>query len=194
MKKILLLFAIIYSVHVFAQKKYEFGVTAGYFYGIAIVKVNGTSIGNSLPVNQGSAFYLGATSSLFLTDEFKLQPELLYVFSGKRGGLLLPISIKYYPIEKVNVLLGPQFDMLINLPNDIKPYVKPLGVGIVFGGGYDINSKWSVQVKYSLGVTQRFNKEIDTFINDNIGALLPGVKIDPSFRANSFQAGVIYKL
>lgn len=194
MKKLLLIFVILCSINAISQKKYEFGVSAGLFHGMAGVKVNGADIKNTLPVSQGTAFYFGVSSHVALAEKFKLQPELLYVFSGKRGAILLPVLVKYYPIEKLNVLLGPQLDMFINMPSNVKPYLNNLGLGIAVGGGYDITTKLSVQVKYSLGITQRFNKSTKIFIEDSISDLLPNVTVDPSFKANSFQVGVIYKI
>lgn len=137
---------------------------------------------------------MGFSSRMALAEKFKLQPELLYVFSGKRGAILLPVLVQYYPLKKVNIMLGPQLDMFINLPDDFKPYFNNIGLGIAIGTGYDITTKLSVQVKYSLGITPLFNKSIKTFIEDSISDLLPNAAVDSSFKANSFQAGVIYKL
>ena len=62
----------------------------------------------------------------------------------------MPILAKVVLVDKLSLLLGP--DLLFDLDKKT-PGVKTFGLGLDFGGAYDINKNLSIEAKYNLGLT-----------------------------------------
>lgn len=195
MKKVLFLLLLILASSITAQNKNTYGIAAGFFYGTANVKVNGIDVSDNLKVSEGAAAYIGVLANFSLEQKWSLQPEFLYVFGGERGAILVPIMLKYQMVKSFDVMLGPQLDLFVNTPNTINDYINNLGLGVAVGASYNINKKFTVQAKYSLGLTQRFKDNISAYINESLGSFFENISFDnPSFRANSIQIGIVYTI
>lgn len=124
MKKILLfsLFVIGYSAN--AQQEVKFGPKAG---------VNFSSLSNATKAKVLTGFYVGAVAEIKFTENFSVQPELVYSSQGAKNdysetilGIVshhhnhdkleyinIPILAKYYIYNGLSVELGPQFSFLV---------------------------------------------------------------------------------
>jgi opacity protein-like surface antigen len=162
-----------------AQADVNYGVTAGYFSGIASGSIKIAGFSTSLGLDE-SGFYIGGLADIEVTDSFNVQPELLYVNIGGESMIAVPVMIKYYVAESFNIQAGPQLDFFMNTPKSIKS----LGFGLGIGAGYDINEKFTVQAKYTFGLNDR----IDGGILDDLISSVASIKL------NTFQIGVVYKL
>jgi len=113
--------------------------------------------------------YVGGVAEIpVFTNDFYLQPELLFSFQGADIGpsntnlfyLQLPIMAKYHINEKIAAELGPQVGFLLadnwdeeNSGQD----TKKLDLGINFGAGYYLNANLYFQLRAGLGLTKVFD-------------------------------------
>lgn len=197
MKKIYLaLVIVICSVSfVNAQSRISFGATGGLFYGSGNFTSSGSDITSilelfdvtqeDLEVLEGGGFYAGFLADLKIFGDVHVQPELLYANAGGESILIAPILVKYYIADSFNLQVGPQFDLVLDIPMLAKELVNELGVSLALGAGFDINEKLSVQTKYTLGLNNRINNLISEATN---GA------VKPSLKTNVLLAGIVYKL
>lgn len=167
MKKLLLLAAIaVFGLTSLNAQNVQFGAAAGLLSVDANAKING----QSLNVDSEIGFYIGAIADISISDEFHLQPELLFANVNDGNGLLLPIMAKYYASENFFLQAGPQFDFsLEDIPNDYTG----LGISLAAGLGYDINENIFVEAKYSFQVNNYYTGNMDIESKSNL--LLVGV-------------------
>jgi len=140
-----------------------------------------------------TGFYVGAFADIAASEKFHIQPELTYGSAGKLAFVYLPIMMKYYVADKINIQAGPQLSFSTNL-QDIKDGLKGIddilntdvnldkafnstGVDLVFGAGYDIRDKFFVQARYGLELTNRYSGPLNNSL---------------FVRANTFTVGVGY--
>ncbi|KIA87614.1 outer membrane beta-barrel protein [Flavobacterium sp. AED] len=123
----------------------KFGLATGVDFATAKAVYPGGS-------NSGSetGFYVGAVVDIAASDKFHVQPELLLVFIKDSKQLQLPILAKLFVAEKFSLLVGP--DLLFDL-DEKTTGLKTFGVGLDFGGAYDIDKNFSIEAKYNLGLT-----------------------------------------
>ena len=141
-------------------------VKLGVKLGMNISSLNG----NEDNLDPKDGWVLGATAEVALTEKFSLQPELLYSQQGakSRGNFIydlnyvtMPIMAKYYIAEGFSLEAGPQLSFLVRdeLVSDsansgsltANPNSENLDVALNFGLGYQLNKRFSVQTRYSLG-------------------------------------------
>jgi len=178
-----------------AQSRISFGVSGGLFYGSADLTSSGVDLtpvlelfdvsSEEIEVLDGGGFYLGFLADLKIFGDLHVQPELLYANAGGESIIIAPILAKYYIADSFNLQAGPQFDLVLDIPTLAKELVNELGVSLALGAGFDINDKFSVQAKYTIGLNNR--------INDKISDLTSGT-VKPSLKTNVLLAGIIYKL
>lgn len=132
----------------------DFGVTAGYFGPSAKVTMDGISATAS-----ESGFYVGGFADISVSDQFHVQPALIYGNVGDGAdGLVLPIMAKYYANEKLNIQLGPHFDISTEeVPDDFTGF----GISIGAGLGYDINENFFVEGRYSFQLNDYYTGDLD---------------------------------
>lgn len=145
MKKIILSAIAIFTIGYTNAQKAQFGVTAGVDFASAKINIPGSvSVSTS-----ETGIYLGAFVDITATEKFHIQPELVIVLIDESKQLQLPILAKFFVGEKFSLLVGP--DLLFDL--DDTPGFKTVGLGMDFGGAYDINKNFSIEAKYNLGLT-----------------------------------------
>ena len=178
-----------------AQDRISFGVTGGLFYGSADLSAAGVNLTDVLEifdltqddieVLDGGGFYVGFLADLKVLGDLHVQPELLYANAGGESIIVLPVLAKYYVADSFNLQVGPQLDLVLDVDTLAKELVNELGVSLAVGAGFDINNKFSVQAKYTLGLNNR--------INDRISQLTEGT-VKPSLKTNVLLVGIVLKL
>jgi len=144
----------------------DFGATAGFISGNEKFKSGGESLSAS-----ESGFYVGIIAEIDVTEEFKIQPELLYAKVGEISFLQLPIIAKYYVSEKFNLLAGPQ--ITYTLENEVGDDVTKLNLGLGLGLGYDFTEKLFVQSRYAFQLNDYYTGNED--LSSKIGFLNIGL-------------------
>jgi len=198
-KNVLTLLAVLaLSTAAFAQTPTEFGIKAG---------VNIANYGGDIEgTDARTGLHVGVVAEMKLSDNFSVQPELLYSMQGatysesfddvpgeitdKLDFILLPVMAKYYIIDGLSLEVGPQFGILLSAKSeaeaggetaeaDIEVY-RNFDMALNGGVGYELPMGLFVQARYSLGVTniiEDTNDSIDDFVLTN----------------NNFQLSVGYK-
>ncbi len=148
MKKIILTAVAVFGFAFANAQEAKFGLTAGVDFASAKVTIPGdVSVSSS-----ETGFYIGGLVDFTASDKFHIQPELLLVIIDDSKQLQLPILAKYYVGEKFSLLAGP--DVLFDLENE--PGFKTVGLGLDFGGAYDINKNFSIEARYNFGLSNLF--------------------------------------
>ena len=118
-----------------------------------------------------TSVHLGLVSEIVVSDKFSLQPELLYSGQGSSDGsvqgfsryklsyLTLPIMGKFAVTEGLSFQAGPQIGFLLSAKNktdtsnDKIKDIKTLDFGICAGLEYDFSSRYFIQGRYNLGLS-----------------------------------------
>lgn len=118
-----------------------------------------------------TSFHLGGMAEIALTEEFSVQPELLYSGYGAKDQndsdnneifkvdyLTLPVLAKYYVVDALSLEAGPQLGFLLSSKqedngetDDLKDVTKSLDFGFAFGAGYKFDNGINLGVRYYLG-------------------------------------------
>ncbi|MCO6146815.1 porin family protein [Flavobacterium sp. NRK1] len=189
MKKIILSTALLFAIGFTAKaQEIKYGVKAG---------VNFATLTGDIPddVKTRTGFHAGAVAEFKLTEEFSIQPELLYSQQGmkydgidadtgikvkttwKMDYLILPVVAKYYIIEGFSIEAGPQIGYRLGAKikaeasgfgeneYDFKDDTKALDFGIIGGLAYDLPMGLFFQARYNAGIT-KINEGDDSVQND----------------------------
>ena len=168
MKRILLLTGILFCINLNAQSsKREEGITFGIKGGLNVSDFLGDIKNNTFR----TSVHLGVFSEIMISDNFSLQPELLYSGQGYSGRVLpgfsrskydyinFPVLAKIYVAKKISIEAGPQIGFLvsakektsddkINIPNQ-----KTVDFGLNLGLAYDLKNGVFFQTRYNLGLS-----------------------------------------
>ena len=156
-------------------------ISAGLKVGGALS--NQTDGGVLLPTDEGlKPTYLGGFFvTVPLSENFSLQPELLYVNKGFQTTstgpttprynlhyLSVPIMLRYHVLDKLTVELGPEVSYLLdattnrnfnnsfsNTPSTIDRLLssyKDLDLALNVGVGYLLSDKWALNLRYNMGL------------------------------------------
>lgn len=160
MKRIVLVTVAVFALAFSAQAQdVRFGATAGYLNARGSVKAEGISISAS-----ESGFYIGAVADFVVSDNFSVQPELLYASVDESDGLLLPILGKFAISEKFNFQVGPQLVFsLEETPEDFSSVEFDVAGGI----GYDINEDFFVEARYTFQINNSYTGSEDVKVRGN---------------------------
>jgi len=142
MKK-LCLFVLVatFSLSIYGQDT-NFGATAGYLSGSIKAKSDGQSLSSS-----EAGFFVGAFAEFSVSDELKIQPELLYASINSEGFIQIPIMAKYYVADKFSLQGGPQINLsLEETGEDFTGF----GLALGLGAGYDITEEFLISARYAL--------------------------------------------
>jgi hypothetical protein len=176
MRKFALLLIILSNFNLIAQKsKREEGIVFGVKGGMNFSNFVGTVEDQGIR----SSIHLGLLAEIMVSDNFSIQPELLYskqgaTYTGQIPGfnrtkldyILLPVEAKFKLIDKLSLEVGPQLGILMssrlktNTSNDKIDGLKSIDFGINAGLQYQINNAAFVQGRYVLGLS-------DTRLSDN---------------------------
>ncbi|WP_010665584.1 porin family protein [Marinilabilia salmonicolor] len=178
MKKVIFLVAVmllVVSTGSFAQAK--FGLKAG----VNFANQDWSSEGLSLSPDSKTGLVFGGFVNLKLSDDFALQPELLYASKGTKfdGGIFdsseemdlkmnylsVPVMAKYY-FGGFNLQAGPTFDFLLSADvesggeeEDVKDEFKGMDLGLGLGLGYELPAGLSIDARYILGLSDISDSE-----------------------------------
>ncbi|MDQ7916717.1 porin family protein [Mesonia sp. MT50] len=179
----------------------QFGVKGG----VNFANLTGDDIGDT---KSRTSFHAGLVAEVPYSERFSLQGEVMYsgqgfdVESSGQDNFLdnddnieyqldyiqVPIMAKYYVVEGLSVLAGPQIAFKINEEVDYQPNADAGDVdlneaedfefGIVGGLEYKLDSGFFVQGRYVYGISKLLNE------SEVLG--------DPSVHNSVFQLGVGY--
>lgn len=150
------------------KKQSKAGIKGG--YNLAAVSFNGDD-----ETGQRHSFHIGVYGESFISNDFSIQPELVYSqqgyevksnsgrFTQKLNYLNLPIMFKAYPTNNFFLEAGPQiglaishkeeFDSSFNLFDTSQEFdPNRFDYGINFGGGFKTDAGISLGVRYHLGL------------------------------------------
>lgn len=125
MKKIVI-FLLFVFINSNAQENIRFGLKAG--LNISKLTISGVDVTPEIKSKAG--FHAGAFLSFKISEKFGLQPEVLYSNQGYKTSfkdsfnqykveaninyIAIPIMVKFYPVKKFNIEVGPQISFLLN--------------------------------------------------------------------------------
>ncbi len=193
MKKILLSAVALMAFGLTAQaQEMNFGLKAG---------ANFANVGGDAEdTSMRTAFHVGAFSEFKLSEQFSIQPELVYSMQGfksdaiegftseediKLDYLNIPIMAKYYLMEGLSLHAGPQVGFLISAKvddEDIKDSYKSIDFGLAGGVEYELPIGLFLQARYYAGIadiTEPFDAgfgEIDENVTNNVISVSVGFK------------------
>lgn len=183
MKKIVLVLLALSLSQVGFSQKVKWGAKAGY----NLSNFDGDYDG----IDYVSGFHIGGVSEATLSEKLALQVELLYSQEGgkysfevneppflikasekvKLGYLNLPVTAKYYVVDRLSLEAGPQIGLLLSGETqydssvtidgettnesgtiDIKDRLKSISYGLNLGLGYEFKNKLFLQARYHLGL------------------------------------------
>lgn len=194
MKKLLLSFAALLIVASLSAQGVELGLKAG--LNFANQKFEGS--GFSISPDARTGFHGGAFLTLFLTDNFAIQPEALFSIQGSTfdvgslgeyknnlNYLNIPILLRYNPIDLFNIHVGPQVGLLLSAQGEfngtkesIKDDFNSSDIGLAFGAGIDLPFGLAGGLRYTMGLSN----------------VAEGTSSGESVKNNVFQIYVGYKL
>jgi hypothetical protein len=169
MKKIVLFLGILFCVQTNAQSsKREEGIVLGVKGGLNMSNF----MGDVEDQGMRTSIHLGLLAEIIVSDNFSVQPELLYsgqgsTYTGSAPGfartkldyLTVPVLGKFGLTDKLSFEAGPQLGFLVsakrktNTSNDKIEGVKTLDFGLNAGLEYELSSGVIFQGRYNLGLT-----------------------------------------
>jgi len=152
MKKIFfLLIAVVFTATTYGQG-IDFGIKAG---------ANFSTLTDATGLKNKTGFHGGIFLGLKFNDKIALQPELLYSQQGAKfdsdkielNYVNVPVVLKYYLIQGLNIQAGPQFGFIVddNLGDAFDK--KPVDVSGLLGAGYDLPMGLRIDARYHFGFT-----------------------------------------
>jgi opacity protein-like surface antigen len=144
MKKLMLFAAVaVFSLSNVNAQEVNFGAKAGVDLASAKAEFDGFSASAS-----ETGFYIGAFAEIGISEEFSVQPEVLYVSIKDLGQVHVPIMAKYGVSEEFSILAGPTISFL----TDTVEGMSSMNYGIEAGVAYDITEEILVEARYNIGL------------------------------------------
>ena len=140
--------------------------SAGIKGGVNVATIGGDAVG----VDPRIGFHAGFFVSARLSDNFGLQPEIIYSSQGAQAAensdikfaynyINIPLMLKYYPNENLSLQVGPQLGVLTSAKvkfntedQDVKDQLENTDVAIGVGLGYE-NESVNLSVRYNFGMS-----------------------------------------
>jgi hypothetical protein len=186
MKKVLVSLLLISAIFKINAQEIKYGIRVG---------INNSNFNGSFSSEDWSSkfgFHLGGFVEFKISNTFSVQPELDFSSQGanyeysssninytynesgkyKLDYINLPILAKFYVVEDVSILAGPQIGILIRSDNpysvtensngfsdtysdnrDINDLLKSTSINFSFGLNYKINESFFLDTRYNLGVS-----------------------------------------
>ncbi|MUV03215.1 outer membrane beta-barrel protein [Flavobacterium rakeshii] len=148
-----------------------------------------------------TGFHVGVVAEFKLTEQFSIQPEIVYSMQGakfetldgfasiveqdmKLDYLNVPIMAKYYLFEGFSIQAGPQVGFLMSAKvddDDAKDSFKSIDFALNGGVGYELPSGVFFQARYSAGLAdindvEGFEGADAPKINNNVISFSVGYK------------------
>jgi hypothetical protein len=188
MKKIILAITLIAITTIGAQAQTSFGLKGGMTSSNLTVSGSGVSISMSSKIG----FYAGAFAEIGVSENFAVQPEVLYALLGaqiKNGGQTEKMNLSYvnipvlakYKMNGFSIFAGPQIGILVSAKdqdgNSGKEDFKSTDFSGVFGAGYTTMSGFGFDARYQIG----------------LGNISSDAGMGATLKNNAFYVGVHYK-
>ena len=166
MKKLFLLAAVVvFGFSNVNAQEVNFGAKAG----LNLASIAGDDTDD---LDGRTAFHVGVVAEIAISDQFSVQPELVYSAQGATMSdegidvdinadyINLPIMAKYYVADGFSIEAGPQVGFLMSAKvkaegeeEDIKDSVKGIDFGANLGIGYKLESGLNFGARYNLGLS-----------------------------------------
>lgn len=164
MRKLFLMAAVaVFGLSYANAQEVTFGVKAG----VNFATLNGD---DAEGINGKTAFHVGGLANIGISDEFSIQPEVLYSAQGgklKEGNIMgkynfdyinIPVLAKFMVADGFSIEAGPQVGFLLSAKAkgdgesvDLKDELKGTDFSGVLGLGYQIESGLNFAARYNLG-------------------------------------------
>ncbi|WP_228238969.1 porin family protein [Allomuricauda sp. M10] len=146
----------------------RFGATAGYLNARGSIKADGLTVSAS-----ESGFYFGAVADFTVSDNFNVQPELLYATVDGSSAIMLPILGKIAIAEKLNFQVGPQ--VVFSLEESVEDFSN-VELDIAGGIGYDIDEDFFLEARYTFQINNSYTGSEDVKVRGNYLTIGVGYK------------------
>ncbi|PIB25279.1 outer membrane beta-barrel protein [Maribacter sp. 4G9] len=193
MKNVMLFFVLVICLSsAQGQTPVKFGLSGGLLNTNADINISalGFNLANIDAINK-TGFYIGVAGDIAASEKFHIQPELTYGSAGDLGFVYLPVMAKYYAAGKFFLQAGPQFSFSTNL-NDIKQSIRDIqgvvgsngniddvlkstAIELGFGLGFDVTDQFTVQGRYGISLTDRYDGPLGGSLDVNNATLQIGV-------------------
>ncbi|MFH6999221.1 porin family protein [Flavobacterium sp. FlaQc-57] len=122
-------------------------------------------------------FQVGGFAEIKIIERLAIQPEVLFSTQGakqevgmtdfdtKLNYINVPVLAKFYITKQFTVEAGPQIGFLVsakNNGNDAKDGFKSVDTGFNFGAGYNFTENVSVGLRYTVGLSNIADYDIDS--------------------------------
>ena len=173
------------------NQPFTFGIKAG--GGLNKISVKDETYRN---LKSKIGFYGGLFVNYSISEKMAVQLDALYQHFGTKINYKEDTNVKgYWTLSHINIPVTFQFKFIPqvvitdkagynNIPDkkSFKEYTKGAFFGWNFGGGYFITEKFSVNLRYSMGITSPYNEKEDH----------NGKKDRAKFRTGNLQLGLSY--
>jgi opacity protein-like surface antigen len=147
MKKVFLSFLAVVAFGSVQAQDIQFGAKAG---------VNFSNLTGDSEADGTTGFYVGGLADITISDDFHVQPELLYSAEGAKDAeisfLRVPIMAKYYVMDGLNLQAGPLLGFKIGAEEEFDEITKSLDYGLGLGAAYEIESGLFFDLRYNMGL------------------------------------------
>ncbi len=209
LKVVLIVVGLIKAQTSFAQLKTELGVKAGFNY----TNLDLSTVGRLGAINNyhwNPTFHVGVYGMIRLPKKSKLyplalQPEIVFSKQGQKFTtpynsdlqtlfyyVNVPVIIKYYFLNGVNLQFGPQIGIMAGSKGDLlriqssglnrgnivgqalenqslKQYINTTDFSLVFGTGFDFPFGGNLTIRYNVGIS-----DVNKFTNDPANQIKDG--------------------
>jgi len=177
MKKLILTVAAVFACG-FANAQSEgvkFGLKAG---------LNLTNFTGDVESDGATSFYVGGLVDLAVSENFHVQPELLYSMEGADDAsvsyLRIPIMAKYYIMEGLNLQAGPEIAFKVAAEDDFTDEViKSMDFGLGIGAAYEMPMGLMFDVRYNLGLSNIAESDV---VGDDVEIKNTGIQLGIGYR------------
>ena len=176
MKKIILTATAVFALSFANAQDVKFGAKAG----INIASIGGDSFGYD--INSKVGIQIGGFAEIKVSDQFAIQPELLFSSQGAKSKisepdykeentlnlsyLNIPIMVKYYLADKLSLEAGPQIGFLLSAKNKYTI----TDTGVTESGTDDAKADFkSIDFGLNFGAGYDFTDNVSAGIRYNIG-------------------------
>ncbi|MGX5817311.1 porin family protein [Chitinophaga lutea] len=177
MKRFILLLSLFLTGAVAASaQQVSFGVKGG---------LNIAKLTNADRTKTRAGVYAGAFANIALTEEWAIQPELLYSGQGRKvdppiiddytealNYINLPVMVQYHIVPEFHLEAGPQIGFLVAAKAkgdgnslDIKDNYKGVDFGLGFGLGYTFDMGIGINARYNFGLTNVLDDSDNSYKN-----------------------------
>ena len=169
MKRIFLITIALMAFGVTNAHKTRFGIKGG-------LNITTYAGGDYWDANSLVGFQIGGFAEIKVIERLAIQPEVLFSMQGanldtpfgdydeKLNYINIPVLAKFYITKQFTVEGGPQLGFLVSAKaegEDIKDDFKSVDTGFNFGAGYNFTDNVSVNLRYTVGLSNVLDYEVD---------------------------------